>query len=166
MPVEGDVFIRRDSWGSRFDKVWWLGGTLFYGSPCVALLIAGAVQRHPVTAMIAGLSLVGLGIFNWRIRSSRRGRLLAEVSADGIRVRENGPMLPWSDVDRVGFARVGGGGTVASSEAVVMHLVGGGRLLHVFSGHRIEGIHDDVCAAIRHFAPQIPISDDDEPLPS
>ena len=163
MPGDGDVFIRRDFWGSRFDKLWWLGGTLFYGLPCLVLLVAGMAQRHLVMTAIGGVLLAGLGVFNWRIRSVRRDRLLAEVSAVGIRVREDGPVLPWSEVAWVGFAWVGARGTSSPQRAMVMHLVGGGEVRHVFSGSRIEGIHDDVLGAIRRFAPQIPISDDDTP---
>ncbi|MFF3855742.1 hypothetical protein [Micromonospora sp. NPDC002575] len=159
----GDAFIRRDAWGSRFDKVWWFGGPLFYGSPFLALLIGAALAGDAIAVAIAGSLVVGVGLLNWRIRSRQDGRLLVEINDEGIRFHDGRPMLPWSTVASVGFAWTGGYGTVAPSRTLVIHLVAGGQVQHVLDEFRIEGIHADVCAAIRRFAPQIPISDGDKP---
>lgn len=165
MPDDVDAFIRRDAWGTKFDKLWWLGGTIFYGAPFVTLAIVGAAQRAPLVFSIGAVLLTILGVFNWRIRSKRNGRLLAEVTAEGSRVREDGPLLAWSEVAWVGFEPVGGGTYAPTDIAMVMHLHGGARLHHVFSGNRIDGIRDDFVNAVQRFAPQIPISRDDTPPP-
>lgn len=165
MPDDVDAFIVRDAWGTGFDKVWWLGGTFFYGSPLVVLVIMGAVEQEPIMFSIGAALLTALGVLNWRIRAKDGGRLLAEVTAQGSRVNEGGPVLPWSDVAWVGFEGVGGGTYQPTEIAMVMHLHGGVRLRHVFRGNRIEGIHDDFCNAVRRFAPQIPISRDGTPPP-
>ncbi|MEO3742228.1 hypothetical protein [Plantactinospora sp. B5E13] len=163
MSGDGDAFIRRDVWGDWFDKVWWLGGTLFYGSPFVALLITGLVKGITGAVVVGGPLVVGVGVLNWVIRARSSGRLLVEITTEGIRVVDGASMLPWSAVSWVGYGWVGGGGAVAPSRALVLHLAEGGQVEHVFAGFRIEGIHDDVRDAIRRLAPQVPLSDDDRP---
>jgi hypothetical protein len=150
--VTTDRFIERQSW-SRFDKLWALGGVLFYGAPCWALLIGSLIGgSHWVAAASAG-ALAIFGVFNWRMRARTAGALLAEVTPLGIRFQDDQQPIAWADVVRVDFYETGGGTYSPTHDHIALQLRNGSTVTHTVQGilrYQLEVV-------VPQFAPQVPL---------
>ena len=160
MPADLEPLVLRDTW-NRFDKVWWLGSTLFYGLPCAALMTGLGAAEIWWGLAIAGVGWIAFGIFNWRLRSRAGGRLLAEVTPAGIRFADAQSPVPWTEISWVGVRHTPSGTWgPPSHDYVVLHLTDGTRLHHPVDIHLTQ-----VIPAIHRLAPQIPLSANDQPPP-
>jgi hypothetical protein len=147
----GEPFVRRRTWG-RWDKLWALGGALFYGLPCwlpaIGLLVGPS--REPVLALVFGILFLAVGAFIWRLHSHDAGALEAEITTDGVRFTDSQQPVPWAKVAWVGFVHTPGGTYTMSGDDVVLELTDGARLRH-----RLDGVlWIEVIQAIHRLVPE------------
>jgi hypothetical protein len=153
-----EPLVLRETW-NRSDKLWWLGSTLFYGLPC--LLGMGGLGRDRVwwAFTLVALLFLGFGWFNWHIRAVDANRLIAEVTADGIRFADDQQPMPWTEVAWVGRRHTASGTWGPQSHDYLV--------LHREDGSQVERRLDvdiwQVMKAIARLAPHIPLSKDDSP---
>jgi hypothetical protein len=150
--VTTDRFIERQSW-NRFDKLWALGGVLFYGAPCWALLIASLVSGSLRVALACASALAIFGVFNWRMRARTAGVLLAEVTPHGIRFRDDQEPIAWADVARVDFYETGGGTHSPTHDHITLHLRNGSAVTHTLQGV----LRFQLEVVVPRLAPQVPL---------
>ena len=160
MPADLEPLVVRETW-NRFDKVWWLGSTVFYGLPCGACILGLGAER--LWWGVAGFAVLwaGFGWFNWQMRAQVAGRLLAEVTTEGIRFTDEQRPVPWTEVAWVGFRHTGSGTWgPPSRDYIVLRLHGGAELQHP-----VDMVKWQIVPAIGRLAPQVPIARDDNPPP-
>jgi hypothetical protein len=160
MPADAEPLVLRNTW-NRFDKVWWLGSTLFWGLPCAALMTGFGAAEIWWALAIAGAAWIAFGIIGWRVRSRDGGTLQAEVTRTGIRFTEKHPPTPWTEIARVGVRHTPSGTFGPQShDYVVLHLTDG-----THQDHQVDIHLAQVIPAIRRLAPQIPLSANDRTPP-
>ena len=153
-----EPFVLRETW-DRFDKVWWLGSTVFYGLPCILILPGLGQDRVWWAFALVALLLIGFGWLNWHIRAVRGNRLIAEVTVEGIRFTDDQRPMPWSDVAWVGRHHTPSGTWGPQSrDYIVLHRHDGSQIMRPLDVDLWQ-----VLKAITRLAPQIPLSQDDNP---
>jgi uncharacterized membrane protein len=153
MSEQPEPLVRRETW-NRSDKVLWLYSIItFFGLPCTVALPILICARVWWAAAVVGVLFVAFGIYIWRYRARDDGKLLIEVTADGIRFQDDQEPVPWTAVAWVGFRVTAPSLHRSSSTYVVLQLEDGPQV-----EHQVNDMRQDVRSAIRRLAPQVRLS--------
>ncbi|MET0492422.1 MAG: hypothetical protein ABW000_04750 [Actinoplanes sp.] len=110
------------------------------------------VDRSWWAAGVVSLLWVAVGTCVWRFRPRDDGKLIIEVTTDGIRSQDDQEPVPWTAVAWVGFRVTGASLHRSSRTCVVLQLEDGPQVEHPVDLRR-----DEVRSAIRRLAPQVRI---------
>ena len=145
-----EPFARRVSW-NRGNKIACLAAIVFFwGLPFEVVLWIALAGGYRWLAFGAAVALAAVGVGLWRWAAGQAGRLLAEVTTEGLRFRDEDPLVPWSDIAAVNFTVTGGGTYSPTYDVVVLRLRNGTTMEHRLTD---EVRSDDIRRAALRLAP-------------
>ena len=138
MSAEPEPLVRRETW-DRSDKVGLLLSVLFFwGLPCAVLLPLFTADRMWWGVGVVSVLWVAFGTLFWRFAAGHAGKLLIEVTTDGIRSQDDQEPVPWTAVEWVGFRVTAPSLHRSSHTYVVLQLADGPQVEHPVDLRREE----------------------------